>query len=329
MGVDWVVVLMGDRSRGSTVMTQNPVIPSSARRICALVLAVGLLVAPALGPPTQAASAADPPTLTLRRLIQTTPFVGSSRSMQDNEGSAYVSADRQLWMVDDEGQRIFAVNARTGALKRTIGKRALESVRRFRGSARAGNARSRDLESVAYDAARDRLYVFSGSDCWPSTTNCRVASKPTAFRFDRRAGRLRLHSFQPLPPGGNSNAAAWNPANRRLYVGDSQSIRRYDYRRNRHGSPIQVAGVGGLLGMDFTGDGGALLVTHGGTMLSRVDWRSKSLVGGWTVDLAPLEVRDPRGVEVVGGRLLVSDGDDDRATSSPYRYAVFVLDATG
>lgn len=310
-------------------MDQDSVSSASTTWTTALVLVVVLLAAPALAPQAVAEHAAETPTLTTQRLIQTTPFAGSRWSMQDNEGSAYVPADRALWLADDEGQRLFAVNARTGELQRTIGRRALESVRRFHGSAKAGNARSRDLESAAYDAARDRLYVFSGSDCWPSTTNCQVASKATAFRLDRRAGRFRLHSFQPLPRGRNSNAAAWNPANRRIYVGDSSTIRRYNYRRNRYGSPIQVDGVSGLLGMDFTGDGRALMVSHGDTLLSRVDWASRSLVGGWTVDLAPLQVRDPRGVEVIGSRLFVSDGDDDRAASSPYRYAVFVLAASG
>jgi hypothetical protein len=38
-----------------------------------------------------------------------------------------------------------------------------------------------------------------------------------------------------------------------------------------------------------------------------------------------LHVLDARGVEVVAGRFLVSDGADDRAASNPYRYAVFVL----
>lgn len=294
------------------------------RRLTTVVLA-GLLVSPGIATPAAAGADAETPSVQVRRLISTTPFEGSRRSMQDNEGSAYVPGDRALWIVDDEGQRIFVVDPRTGALKRTIGRRVLASVRRFRGGATAGPARSRDLESVSYDAARDRLYVFSGSDCWPSSENCQVAARPTAFRLDRRNGRLRLHSFQPLPVGTNANAAAWNPANRGTYVGDSDEIRRYDYVRNRMGAAIRVAGVAGIGGMDFSSGGRALLVSHGATMLSRVDWATKSLAGGWTVDLAPLHVRDARGVEVVGDRILVSDGADDRAPSSPYRYAVFVL----
>ncbi len=310
-------------------MTWKHPCPSAAARCHrALAVGVGLLVVAGLVTPVevaQVAQVAQAPSFEVRRLISTTPFAGSRRSMQDNEGSAYVPADRALWMVDDEGQRIFVVDVRTGALRRTIGRRALESVRRFGGGPTAGNARSRDLESVSYDAARDRLYAFSGSDCWPSTENCQVAARPTAFRLDRRAGRLKLHSYQPLPAGANANAAAWNPGNGRTYVGDSEGIRRYDYRRNRWGRATLVAGVEDIGGMDFASGGRALVVSHSRTLLSRVDWATRSLTGGWTVDLAPLHVQDARGVEVVGDRLLVSDGADDRSASSPYRYAVFVL----
>jgi hypothetical protein len=307
-------------------MTRDQIDPSDrARGSRASALGVGLLVVASLVAPARAEQVAQPPSFEVSRIIATTPFAGSRRSMQDNEGSAYVPGDRSLWMVDDEGQRIFVVDARTGALKRTIGSRALESVRRFGGGPTAGNARSRDLESVSYDAARDRLYAFSGSDCWPSTENCQVAARPTAFRLDRRAGRLQLHSYQPLPGGTNANAAAWNPGNRRTYIGESDGIRRYDYVRNRLGPVTRVAGVAGIGGMDFAAAADALVVSHGATMLSRVDWATRSLAGGWTVDLAPLHVQDARGVEVVGDRLLVSDGADDRPTSSPYRYGVFVL----
>lgn len=312
-------------------MTRNQLVPcdgggrSRAPALATGLLVVASLVTAGLVTPAQAVRVAEAPSFEVRRLISTTPFAGSRRSMQDSEGSAYVPKDRALWMVDDEGQRIFVVDVRTGKLKRTIGRQALESVRRFGGGRTAGNARSRDLESMSYDAARDRLYAFSGSDCWPSTENCQVASRPTAFRLDRRAGRLQLHSYQPLPAGTHANAAAWNPGNRRTYLGDSEGIRRYDYQRNRRGPVTRVDGIGDIGGMDFTAGGRALVVSHSTTMLSRVDWATRSLAGGWTVDLAPLHVLDARGVEVVGDRLLVSDGADDRQASSPYRYAVFVL----
>jgi hypothetical protein len=267
--------------------------------------------------------AASSPTLTLRRLIQTTPFVGAAWSMQDNEGSAYVPKNSALWMVDDEGQRIFVVNRKTGRLQRTIGNRALAAAHLFRGTTKAGASRTRDLESVAYDAARDRLYVFSGSDCRPSTANCTLPSRPAVFRFDRREGRLRLHSYQPLAKGSRPTAAAWNPSNGDLYVGDGPSIRSYFYKRNRYGETVTVSGLNSIFGMDFTRT--SLVVAHDGALLSRVNLSTRSLA--WTVDLSPFHVRDARAVEIVRGRLLVSDGADNRPRASRYRYAVFVFDA--
>jgi hypothetical protein len=324
--VTWTVLVLFLHAR-ATLMASTPIHLRSSRVLLTLALGAGLLAVPALGTAARATSAAAPPDLAVRRIIETTPFRGSSRSMHDNEGSSYVAREKALWLVDDEGQRIFVVDVRSGKLKRTIGPKALAAVRRFDGRARAGIERSRDLESVAYDAARDRLYVFSGNDCWPSSVNCQVAARPTAFRLDRRKGRLRLHSYQPLVSDRNNNAAAWNPRSRRTFVGNSEEIRRYNYVKNRFGPPIQIAGVTGLLGMDFTADGRALLVTHQDTALSHVDWTTRSLSGGWTVDLAPLQVSDARGVAVISDRFFVSDGADDRARSSRYRYAVFVLGA--
>jgi hypothetical protein len=114
-------------------------------------------------------------------------------------GTAYVGRDNALWLVDDNAGRIYVVNPSTGVLKRVIGSRTLADVRRYRGTRRDGTLRSRDLESAAYDAARDRMYVFVGNDCRPSADNCRVRSRPTAFRF--RQG-LRPAQTALLPAAG-------------------------------------------------------------------------------------------------------------------------------
>lgn len=305
-------------------MTRSSITAARRRtaRLVAMLVSAAVVVAAA---PVQGLATTGPPTLTVRRLIQTTPFVDSSWSMQDSEGSAYVPRDRALWLVDDLGRRIFVVDPRTGVLKRTIGSRVLRSARRFGGVDRAGPARARDMEAVAYDAARDRLYVFSGDDCWPSARRCLRQGRPAVFRFDRRNGRLRLHSFQPLPARSDATAAAWNPADGWLYASGGRAIRPYSYKQNRYGDAIQVAGLRRVLGMDFTRSGSALMVTHSRDRLSRVDWASRSLAGGWTVDLSPFRVRDARAVAVIGGRFFVSDGADGRPSSSRYRYSVFVL----
>lgn len=264
---------------------------------------------------TSAAGAA----LALQRTILTTPFAGSKVSMQDNEGSAWVPRDNSLWLADDNGRRLYEVNARTGRLKRTIGERALAATRRFGGGARAGTRRVRDIEGLAYDAARDRLYAFSGKCCESSV-------RPTVFRLTRQSGRLRLTSYQSLSRRSDNTAAAWDPRTERIYVGHGDTIRAYSYGNNSYGKRIRVPKLDDILGMDFTADGSDLYVTRYGRRLSRVDWPGKELVPGWTFDLGPFRIRDARAVEMIRGRLLISDGYDDRPKAAPMRYAVFALD---
>ena len=308
-------------------MTVNRNHPPGPRRATLLLSLLVCLATASAALPGQAMSAASGTSaeLSVRRIIRTTPFVRSTVSMQDNEGSAYVGRDRALWLVDDNARRIYVVNPGNGRLKRLIGPRTLADVRRYRGTQRAGVARSRDLESVAYDAARDRMYVFAGNDCKPSAHNCKYRSRPTAFRFDRVDGRLRPHSFQPLARGTDHTAAAWNPDNKRVYVATRRTIRSYSYTRNRHGDRIHVEGLHEILGMDFNATGSALFVVHHETMLSRVDWGAKSLGDGWPRNLSRFGVRDARGVERIRGKLFVSDGYDHRRPGSRLRYAVLVF----
>ncbi|HEU4515179.1 MAG TPA: esterase-like activity of phytase family protein [Nocardioidaceae bacterium] len=261
-------------------------------------------------------------TIKLRRTIRTTPFHGSTVSMKDNEGSVYVARDHSLWLSDDEGKRLYELDATTGALKRMVTAKRLASVQRFRGSKTAGRARTRDLEGLAYDAATDRLYAFVGSDCRPSTTNCLWKSLPTAYRLTRKGGQLRPQSYQPLPARSQVAAATWHRVSGNVYVGDGHEVRTYDYRSNTFGPPTELPGPK-ILGMAFNRYGRALFVTHGDTRLSRITWRTRSLA--WTVDLSKLGVLDARGVSQTGRRLFIPDGYDRRPDDSPLRYAVFVV----
>ena len=68
------------------------------------------------------ASSAFGATISLERTIRTTPFAGTSVSMRDHEGSAFVPADNSLWLADDNRDAIVEVNPATGALKRRIRK---------------------------------------------------------------------------------------------------------------------------------------------------------------------------------------------------------------
>jgi PKD repeat protein len=289
----------------------------SSRRVgLVLLTTLGLLLAPGLP-----AFAADP-SLSLDRTIRTRPFNGSSISMKDHEGSGFVLIDNSLWLVDDNANAVYEMDATTGALKQMIPRSVFNSAPRFGGSAQAGVDRTDDFESLAYDQVNDRLYLFSGPCCVSSNL-------PTAFRFTRQSGSLQVESYQPLASGANYTASAWNPADGKIYVGVGGQLRTYNYETNTAGSTFQVSGLSGILGMGFSSDGADLFVVTNAEVLKRVAWASKTIVPGWTFDLLPFGVLDSRAVEVIGDQLYVSDGADSRASDDPLKYAVFVFDVTG
>jgi hypothetical protein len=260
------------------------------------------------------------PELRLARTIKTSPFVGSSISVKDIEGSAYVARDNSLWVADDNGRAVYEVNPVTGALKQKIGRAAFEAAPKLGGGSQAGVNRDRDIEAMAYDQATDSLYVFSGPCCQSSVL-------PTAFRLKRGTGGVfKVESYQPLASGSDYTAAGWNKVDGKLYVGVGGKLRSYDYVTNTASSTFHITGLTGILGMTFSDSGADLYVTTNAEKLSRVDWASKTLVAGWTFDLTAFQVKDSRAVELINDQFYVCDGYDGRPVGDPLRHAVFVFD---
>ena len=138
--------------------------PARSRRGC-IGGVLAALVATLWVFPAPVAQAAWPvtssPSLSLDHTVRTEPFLGSTVSVRDNEGSAAVPRDGSLWLADDSGRTIYEVDVATGALKRTIDRNAFQAVPQFGGGPLAGVDRSRDIEALAYDSAADALYVLS------------------------------------------------------------------------------------------------------------------------------------------------------------------------
>ena len=301
----------------------------SRRRSVIIALAVAiLLVAPtahAVLPST------SNPTLSLARTIRTTPFVGTTTSVGDAEGTAYVPRDGSLWLVGDNDGKAYEIDPSTGALKRTIDRTAFENAPQYGGGPLAGRYRRGDLEALAYDEVTDTLYAFSG-------TCCTSTALPTVFRLTRDPISQKLHvdSYQPLASGSDFTGAAWSPVDGTVYVGKGRVIRRYDYTSNTIGPQIALSGVAGIHGLDFSATGADLMVVTSAERMYRVAWATKSVVSGWILDLTPFGVKDSRAVEVIADpsdpstdQLYVYDGYDSRPTGDPLRYAVFVFDVTG
>lgn len=155
--------------------------------IAVVTSALGVL---SIAPP---AAFAIPPTIAFARSIQTKPFVGTTTSINDNEGLSYVPANNQFWLVDDSTDKLYAFNKDTGVLGQLFTKSQFAAATRFGGTEVAGSSRFEDGEAIAYDDANDTLYVFSGSCCTSSV-------KPTVFRLRRpsRVGAFAIDSWQPL-----------------------------------------------------------------------------------------------------------------------------------
>ena len=110
-----------------------------------------------------------------------------------------------------------------------------------------------------------------------------------------------------------------------MYVGVDSLIWSYRYKRKGVGKPIAVPGLSGITGMSFTGNGKGLLVARSPSVVSLVDWKTRTLVPGWTFDLAGAGVVDIRAVEMVRGRMWVTDGYDLRAPGDPLDHGLFVF----
>jgi hypothetical protein len=268
------------------------------------------------------AHAAFAATLASSGTIPTTPFTGTSVSMGDDEGSAYVRADKSLWLADDIKKRIYEVDPATGDLKRTIERSAFNNTHKLGGGPVAGKKRTNDFEAIAYNRRRDALYVFSGP-C------CRSSMRATAFRLTRRSGRFRVESYQSLPTGADYTGAAWSPTDRKIYVGDHREMRSFNYATGTASASFRIRRIGGgITGMDFSRGGADLFVTVNSERLIRIDWSTRTIVGGWTFDLTPFGILDARAVAKVGGQFFVSDGSELRPNGDPLRHAVFVFGVT-
>lgn len=300
-----------------------------------LVLAALAVVTVSASPALASLPVTATPALSLVRTIRTTPFVNTSLSMRDGEGSAFVANDPahpnrggtdSLWLLADNGRTAWEINPNTGALKSRITDADWQATKQYDPIARtgtgptAGTNRDPDLESLAYDRVTDTLYAFNGKCCTSTVL-------PTAYRLTRGTdGGFRPESWQPLPAGSNYTASGWNPADRKVYVGVGSDLRSYDYVSNAPGAIFRVTNLSGILGLSFSDDGADLFVVTSAERLHRVTWSTKTLKSGWSFDLTPFGVKDSRAVELVSDQFYVLDGYDGRSTGDPLKYAVFVFD---
>ena len=294
---------------------------SRARRSIAPSLGV-VLVLVVMGTGTaQALIDTAQPQLSVNRLIRTSPFQGTSTTVRDNEGSAYVASDDAMWMASDNDDALFEIDRTTGALRRKLAQSSFVNASRFGVGGSAGQSRTEDLEAIAYDANADVLYAFSGS----------TGGIPTAFRLVRDGSHeFQVESWQPMP--SEWTGAGWRSADGLTYVANGSTIRTYDFATNTLGPSFSISGLSKIFGFDFDDATGDLVAVNGSERLYRASMTTRTLRPGWNgISLTGFGFLDTRAVEVIGEQLFVTDGADSsaRPTSDPMSHAIVVLDVTG
>ena len=290
-------------------------------RFIAVLLSAAVIFPILGGGAAEALISTTQPQLTFNRLIRTSPPLGSTTRLQDNEGSAYVASDDALWMASDNDDAVFEFDRTTGVERRKVAQSAFINAPRYGVGGTAGQARTEDLEALAYDANADVIYAFSGS----------TSATPTAFRLTRDANhQFQVQSWQPLP--SEWTGAGWRLADGLTYVANGSTIRTYDFATNTFGPSFSISGLSKIFGLDFDDVTGDLLAVNNKQRLYRASMATRTLLPGWNgISLTGFGLLDTRAVEVIGEQVFVTDGADSgaRPTTDPMSHAVFVLDVTG
>ncbi len=289
-----------------------------------LVISYGSSSADSLPMPTS-------PGVALSRSFTTAPFKGTNPAIRsfDLEGSAYVPADDALWLSDDNGDRVFEVDATKSTVRRAIDRTEFSNALPPGGvGSPAGLSRSDDFESTVYDPIKDVLYQFSGNCCSSTPGTTQPPYDPAIYRLTRDSGgRFQVESYQALPEGTDPTGSGWRPGVG-LFFAHGGVVTSYDYDTNTLGTPVPVSGSlpGGITGLTYTPDGKYGIAVTTTQRLVLLDATTNALVPGWNIDLRPFGILDSRAVELIDGQIFVADGYDFRAAGDPLKYAVFVFD---
>lgn len=271
------------------------------------------------------------PGLALSRYYTTAPFKGTSPAIRsfDLEGATYVPKDDALWVSDDNGDRLFEIDATNSTVRRAINREDFTNAAPVGGvGTPAGLSRSDDFESTVYDPVHDVLYQFSGNCCSSTPNTTQPPYDPAIYRLTRDSGgRFQVESYRPLPEGTDPTGAAWRPGVG-LYFAHGGLITSYDYDTNVLGTAVAVSGSlpGGITGLSYTADGKYALAVTTTQRLVLIDATTNALVPGWNIDLRRFGIIDSRDVTLIDGQVFVVDGYDFRAAGDPMKYAVFVFD---
>jgi PKD repeat protein len=314
-------------------------------------MALGATALATLGGTAHALSNPAVPQLNFDHVISSKPFSGGP-SASDVEGLGYVAADDSMWVADDNGDKVYEINASTGAWKSTLTSADFIAATQEGGVTPSDITRADDLESVVYDGS-GTLYVTSGNCC--NTPTPGPPYFPTVYKLTKdvpgHTGQFWPKSWQALPEGQDPTAAGWRPGVG-MYYGKGTKIKTYDFASNTPGSDMSFS-IGTIVGIDFTDASTAFITTatvntasgrttatsdstihrfdiSGSTWTENLNWKlplaSIGTAGGSTIDDGVIDARD---TSIVGDKFYVSDGYDSRTGGDHPIYVYNLVAAPG
>jgi hypothetical protein len=171
-----------------------------------------------------------------------------------------------------------------------------------------------DPEAIAYDPANDELYVFTGNHPGDLTGFLLARSVP-GDRFEITGWKRTVQAYTAaIFIDGQFYVAIIDP------VTKEGKIAPYDWESDTVGDTIFT---NAYEIQDMAYANGVLWLITSDNRLEKVDFAQRQLLDIY--DLLTFDINDPRGVEVVGDKLYIGDGDDTRTDDLLHAIHVFQL----
>ena len=322
--------------------------------LAAMTLSASALIV--MGGPANALSNPPAPQLTYTTLIPSHPWPTgpvAGVNANDVEGLISVPTNNSIWVLDDNRDRIYEIDATTGGLKSQILANTFQTSATQVGTTPGqlcsdplqidpsipGDtgafeclSRTDDFESIVYDPTGDVLYVTSGACCSGSKLAdgtplpAGYPKHATVWELTRSGSTFVPSRWQALPETEDPTAAGWRPGTG-MYYGKNNFARTYDFATNSLGAKITAPSY--LVGIDFVDAGTVFLTTAspnpatGRTTATSDSTITKytfsgsnfTAVPGWTFPLKNTGVIDARDMTLVS-----SGGVDTFYVSDGYDY---------
>ncbi len=222
--------------------------------------------------------------------------IAGLEALRDAESILFIPQNNSLWITDDDSHHIYEMDYDTHVIKSTFSDIDLGTFAPEIGVCGYEYHKGAcDTESVAYDVASDSLYIFTGLA--PGT--------PAIFKLTRNSVNesFALSDYRKLD---NIEYPATQFINGQFVIAIGKTLYNYDFDTNSvdMNNSLYTTPTGKIVGLAIDGD--TLWVTTSNFELHKVNWTTKTTEA--TYQMRDNGVYDPRGIEVVNGKLHILEG---------------------